>query len=97
MMPNVLEPVVAAVTFEVDREGRRARIQIPGIAESEIEPIKNPVTGALPGRALRRGDASTKRVGDRYHHDPLMVCRALLRHGDRGTAYGQTPPPKRTR
>lgn len=46
VMPNAHEPVVAPITFDHDREGRKARIHIPGVAESDIEPIKNPITGA---------------------------------------------------
>jgi hypothetical protein len=43
--PNAQEPVVASIEVESDREARRARISIPGIGESRIEPIRNPVTG----------------------------------------------------
>ena len=43
--PNVVEPVVRPIEFEVDRERRQARVRIPGIGETRIEPIKNPVTG----------------------------------------------------
>jgi hypothetical protein len=43
--PNLLEPMVAPIELEHDREKRQARIRIPGIGESQIEPIKNPVTG----------------------------------------------------
>lgn len=43
--PNLIEPLFGPITFTVDREKRRATIRIPGVAESEIEPIKNPVTG----------------------------------------------------
>ena len=43
--PNVLETLIASITFEIDREQRRALLRIPNIAESRIEPIKNPVTG----------------------------------------------------
>jgi len=35
----------APISFKVDRDKRRATVQIPGIAESDIEPIKNPITG----------------------------------------------------
>jgi len=45
MTPNVPEPVVALIEFEHDREQRRARIRIAGLAESHIEPIRNAVTG----------------------------------------------------
>ncbi len=45
MAPNNLEPVVAPIELEYDREKRRARIRMPGLGETTIEPIKNPVTG----------------------------------------------------
>jgi hypothetical protein len=45
MAPNVLETVVVPIELEYDREKRQARIRIPGLGESRIEPIRNPVTG----------------------------------------------------
>ena len=46
MAPNAAEPVVARIDLTLDREKRQGRISIPDLAESLIEPIKNPVTGA---------------------------------------------------
>jgi len=43
--PNGPDPVVAPIEVESDREARRASINIPGVGESRIEPIRNPVTG----------------------------------------------------
>ena len=43
--PTALEPVVAPIEVETDREQRQARINIPGVGDAHIEPIKNPVTG----------------------------------------------------
>jgi hypothetical protein len=43
--PNLIEPLFAPIGLQVDREKRRATIRIPGIADSDIEPIRNPVTG----------------------------------------------------
>ena len=40
------DPVFAPVTFEFDEEARTARLAIPGVLETEVEPIRNPVTGA---------------------------------------------------
>jgi hypothetical protein len=40
------EPVFAPVQFAFDQAGRTARLSIPGVLETEVEPIKNPVTGA---------------------------------------------------
>jgi hypothetical protein len=43
--PNVLEPIIAPISLESDRGRREANLYIPGVGESRIEPIKNPVTG----------------------------------------------------
>ena len=34
-------------TFEVDLEARTARLHVPGVLDTRVEPIKNKVTGAL--------------------------------------------------
>jgi hypothetical protein len=41
----MLETVVVPITFESDRESRKAHLIIPGLGELQTEPIKNPVTG----------------------------------------------------
>ena len=43
--PETLDPQIAALDFQVDRQACTASIRIPGIAESQIEPIRNPVSG----------------------------------------------------
>lgn len=43
--PNRLDPIAAPIQFETDREKRVARAWIPGLAETRVEPIRNPVTG----------------------------------------------------
>jgi hypothetical protein len=43
--PNPLETLFTSITFKVDRDKRRATVRIPGIGETNVEPIKNPVTG----------------------------------------------------
>ena len=40
------EPIFAPITFQFDKAARTARLVIPGVLETEVEPIKNPVTGA---------------------------------------------------
>lgn len=40
------EPIFAPVSLQFDGEARTARLVIPGVLESDVEPIKNPVTGA---------------------------------------------------
>jgi hypothetical protein len=39
-------PIFAPITFQFDKAARTARLVIPGVLETEVEPIKNPVTGA---------------------------------------------------
>jgi hypothetical protein len=40
------DPIFAPITFQFDKDARVARLSIPGVLESDVEPIKNPVTGA---------------------------------------------------
>lgn len=40
------DPVFAPITFDFDKSARTARLIVPGVLETEVEPIKNPVTGA---------------------------------------------------
>ena len=43
--PIKLGIVSAPITFESQRDARMGRVRIPGVGETTIEPIKNPVTG----------------------------------------------------
>lgn len=40
------DPVFAPVELDFDKGARTATLRIPGVLESEVEPIRNPVTGA---------------------------------------------------
>jgi hypothetical protein len=40
-----MEALFARISFKVDREKRRATVRISDIGETNIEPIKNPLTG----------------------------------------------------
>jgi hypothetical protein len=42
---TTLDPIVAPIIFETDRERRTGKVIVPGIIENEIGPIRNPVTG----------------------------------------------------
>ena len=44
------EPAFLPIRFEADLESRTGLIQVPGIVEARVEPIRNPVTGE-PHRA----------------------------------------------
>lgn len=39
------DPVFAPIEMQFDEDARTARLSIPGVLESDVEPIKNPVTG----------------------------------------------------
>ena len=43
--PNVLPTLFLPIEFESDRLRRMAHFRIDGVAETEVQPIKNPVTG----------------------------------------------------
>lgn len=40
------DPVFAPIDFRFDKAGRTARVVVPDVLETEVEPIRNPVTGA---------------------------------------------------
>jgi hypothetical protein len=40
------DPIFAPVTLQFDKDKRVARLSIPGVLETDVEPIKNPITGA---------------------------------------------------
>ncbi len=40
------DPVFGPVKFSFDEAARTAHLSIPGVLETDVEPIKNPVTGA---------------------------------------------------
>lgn len=42
---KVHDPVFSDVDIEVDVQGRKAKVMVPGMIESRGEPIRNPVTG----------------------------------------------------
>ncbi len=44
-LETVHEPAFLPITFEADLENRTGLIQVPGIVDTRVEPIRNPVTG----------------------------------------------------
>jgi hypothetical protein len=44
MCSTVLEPLFKPMEMEIDVDGRSARLTIPGLVESTVEPLRNPVT-----------------------------------------------------
>lgn len=58
------EPIFAPVTFQFDEAARTARLVIPGVLETEVEPIKNPVTGAAHRVQIVMPEGFEHRVGE---------------------------------
>jgi hypothetical protein len=46
IVTKVHDPLFVPITFSFDKDGRVARLVAKGVLEIEVEPIKNPVTGA---------------------------------------------------
>lgn len=46
IVSKVHDPIFAPFEFSFDKDGRTARLAVKGVLETEVEPIKNPVTGA---------------------------------------------------
>ena len=46
MSPTKLETLYKPIDFEMDMESRTGRVRVPGVFETEAQPITNPVSGA---------------------------------------------------
>ncbi len=46
MCATALAPIFKPIAIEIDMDKRRARLSVPGIVDTSVEPIKNPVTAA---------------------------------------------------
>ena len=71
IVAKMLDPIFAPIHFEFDLPGRRAKISVPGVLESENEPIRNPVTGA-PHRIQVV-------MPEGFEHHAAEVCSANIR------------------
>ncbi len=47
LVSTVLEPEVARIDFKLDLKKRRGRVVVPGLFETNVEPIKNLATGEV--------------------------------------------------
>lgn len=70
IVSKMLDPIFAPISVDFDMEGRKARVSIPGVLETETQPIRNPVTGAehriqvlMPeGFEHRRAEVASSRI-----------------------------------
>jgi hypothetical protein len=46
MCDNIHDPIYAPIDLKVDMKSRSASLKVPGVLDTVLEPIKNPVTGA---------------------------------------------------
>ncbi len=46
MCTTVHEPLYKLIELEIDLKGRTAKLNVPGLVDTAVEPLKNPVTGA---------------------------------------------------
>jgi hypothetical protein len=46
MSPNRLETLVKPIEISIDPKGRKGHVRVPGVFETDAEPVRNPVTGA---------------------------------------------------
>lgn len=58
------DPVFAPISLKFDKEARVARLSIPGVLESDVEPIKNPVTGVPHRISVVMPDGFEHREGE---------------------------------
>jgi hypothetical protein len=58
------EPIFAPITLQFDEAARTARLIIPGVLESDVEPIKNPVTGAAHRIEIVMPEGFEHRMGE---------------------------------
>jgi hypothetical protein len=58
------EPIFAPITLQFDEAARTARLIIPGVLETDVEPIKNPVTGAAHRVQIVMPEGFEHRVGE---------------------------------
>jgi hypothetical protein len=71
IVTTVHDPIFARFEFSFDKQGRIARLSAKGALETDVEPIKNPVTGS-PHRIqvkMPEGRAQGSRSGIRQHPD----------------------------
>jgi hypothetical protein len=67
IVTKMLDPVFAPIQLDFDEHKRTARLSVPGVLECEVEPIKNPVTGAEHRIQVVMPEGFEHRVGEVAH------------------------------
>jgi hypothetical protein len=63
----MLDPIFAPIELKFDYTERRAKLSIPGVLESDVEPIKNPISGAEHRIQVVMPEGFEHRVGEVAH------------------------------
>lgn len=90
-----LEPIFAPIEFHSDIEKRTGGFRIDGHLELELEPIRNPVTGApiAPASSCRKASSSARRRSQAVR---LMPTAKSQWGGRSATVHFGAPPMGRT-
>ena len=92
VLPHRREPIAAPIEIEVDRERRVASVAVGAVAQSRIEPIRNPVTGEEHRVRIDLPDGFEYRQAEVANTVHARVCgEAPLELALAGT-YGQLNP-----
>lgn len=83
---NMYEPAFVPIEFDVDIEGRTARLRIPGHVEMDGEPIRSPVDGSEIRAQIRLPDGFEYEVADIGSGTSRSIAPMQLEHSD---SYGQ--------
>ena len=96
IVTNILTPRFLPIEFAFDLENRTARMAVPGMFETNSEPIKNPVTGDphririnIPNgfeyREAEIASAATKGTGEiKFDNDPGHSSMAYVEFTESG-------------
>src|SRR5260370_37773330 len=77
------DPVFAPFEFSFNKNGRVARVVAKGVLETEVEPIKNPVTGAPHRIQVVMPDGFEHRAADVA--SPNLRSTGAIKFGTKGT------------
>ncbi len=84
IVTRVLDPLFLPIEMSFDKAKRRARLHIPGVLETESEPIKNPVTGAEHRIRVVMPE------GFEHHEGEIASARILKANGGIKYSYANT-------
>jgi hypothetical protein len=73
LVSRALDPIVAPIEFKIDVKRRRARVVVPGVLETTVEPIKNLATGG--------SHMIDVRLPNGMEYKTAAICQAVVNRG----------------